>query len=60
MEHAFPPEKQDYLFTISLIPGNFPVERPENVFSIKVQTLTTRDCKGPQTNMPKNIGSIKT
>ena len=25
-----------------------------------VQKLTTRDCKGPQTNMPKNIGSIKT
>ena len=25
-----------------------------------VQTLTTRDCKGPQTNMPKNVGSIKT
>ena len=24
------------------------------------QTLTTRDCKGPQTNMPKNVGSIKT
>ena len=23
----------------------------------KVQTLTTRDCKGPQTNMPKNVGS---
>ena len=26
----------------------------------RVQTLTTRDCKGPQTNMPKNVGSIKT
>ena len=25
-----------------------------------VQTLTTRDCKGPQTNMPKNVGSVKT
>ena len=25
-----------------------------------VQTLTTKDCKGPQTNMPKNVGSIKT
>ena len=24
------------------------------------QTLTTRDCKAPQTNMPKNVGSIKT
>ena len=24
------------------------------------QTLTTRDCKGPQTNMSKNVGSIKT
>ena len=22
-----------------------------------VQTLTTKDCKGPQTNMPKNVGS---
>ena len=21
----------------------------------KVQTLTTRDCTGPQTNMPKNV-----
>ena len=26
----------------------------------KVQTLTTKECKGPQTNMPKNVGSIKT
>ena len=26
----------------------------------QVQTLTIRDCKGPQTNMLKNIGSIKT
>ena len=26
----------------------------------KVQTLTIKDCKGPQTNMPKNVGSIKT
>ena len=26
----------------------------------EVQTLTTRDCKGPQTNMPKNVGSVKT
>ena len=25
-----------------------------------VQTLTTKDCKGPQTNMPENVGSIKT
>ena len=27
---------------------------------IQVQTLTTKDCKGPQTNMPENVGSIKT
>ena len=26
----------------------------------KIQTLTIKDCKGPQTNMPKNVGSIKT
>ena len=26
----------------------------------KVLTLTTQDCTGPQTNMPKNVGSIKT
>ena len=26
----------------------------------KIQTLTTKDCKGPQTNMPENVGSIKT
>ena len=26
----------------------------------EVQTLATKDCKGPQTNMPKNVGSIKT
>ena len=25
-----------------------------------VQTLPTKDCKGPQTNMPKKVGSIKT
>ena len=25
-----------------------------------VQTLTTKDCKGPQTNMPENAGSINT
>ena len=27
---------------------------------LAVQILTTKDCKGPQTNMPKNVGSIKT
>ena len=26
----------------------------------KVQTLTTKNCKGAQTNMPKNVESIKT
>ena len=25
-----------------------------------VKTLTTKDSKGPQTNMPRNVGSIKT
>ena len=25
----------------------------------QVQTLTTKDCKGPQTNMPKNVGFMK-
>ena len=25
-----------------------------------LQTLTTRDCKRPQTNMAKNVGSVKT
>ena len=29
-------------------------------YNISVQTLTTRDCTGPQTNMLKNVGSIKT
>ena len=29
-------------------------------FEIKVQTLTTKNYKGPKTNMPKNVGSIKT
>ena len=24
----------------------------------EVQTLTTKDCKGPQTNMPENVGSM--
>ena len=28
--------------------------------STKVITSTTKDCKGPQTNMPENVGSIKT
>ena len=32
--------------------------RPQNT-SCKVQTLTTKDCKGPQTNMP-NVGSRNT
>ena len=27
---------------------------------IMIHTLTTKDCKGPQTNMPKNVGSTKT
>ena len=27
---------------------------------IMIQTLTTKDCKGLQTNMPKNVGSTKT
>ena len=30
------------------------------IFKIVVQTLTTRDCNGPQTNMPENVGSVKT
>ena len=29
-------------------------------FSIKPLAIRTRDCKGPQTDMPKNVGSIKT
>ena len=37
---------------------NEKIVRINIIFS--VQTLTTKDCKGPQTNMPKNIGSIKT
>ena len=32
----------------------------KKIDEIIIQTLTTRDCKGPQTNMPKNAGSIKT
>ena len=27
---------------------------------IMIQTLTAKDCKGLQTNMPKNVGSTKT
>ena len=29
------------------------------IIIIIIQTLTIKDCKGPQTNMPKNVGSIK-
>ena len=28
--------------------------------AIKVKTLTTKDCKGLQKNIPENVGSIKT
>ena len=38
----------------------FPLRVPLACSRLKVQTLTTKDCKGPQTNMPKNVGSIKT
>ena len=43
MEHffstgKFPTGKQDNLFKIPLIPGNFLVERPENVCSINIPT----------------------
>ena len=31
-----------------------------NHTSYNVQTLTTKDCKEVQTNMPKNVGSMKT
>ena len=34
----FPTEKHDCLFKIPLIPGNFIVERPENVCSINIST----------------------
>ena len=35
--------------------------RRKKICWVEVTTLTTRDCKGPQTNMPKNVlGSIKT
>ena len=30
------------------------------IIKLKVQTLTIKDCKRPQTNVPKNAGSIKT
>ena len=30
------------------------------IMMIMIETLTTKDCKGLQTNMPKNVGSIKT
>ena len=33
---------------------------PTECFFRLVQTLSTKDCKGPQTNMPKNVGSMKT
>ena len=33
--------------------------KPEQLLYL-IQTLTTKDCKGPQTNMPENVGSIKT
>ena len=29
------------------------------IIIIIIQTLTIKDCKGPRTNMPKNVGSIK-
>ena len=35
----------------SLVRLNKPLDRVS-----LVQTLTTKDCKGPQTNMPKNVG----
>ena len=30
------------------------------ILTCTVQTLTTKDCKGLQTNMPMNVGSMKT
>ena len=45
----FPTGKQDYLFKIPLIPGNFPVERPENVCNL----LTS------QPEFPEFLGKLK-
>ena len=30
------------------------------IATLEIQTFTTKDCKGPQTNMPENVGSVKT
>ena len=30
------------------------------IMMIMIETLTTKDCKGLQTNIPKNVGSKKT
>ena len=38
----FPTGKQDYLFKIPLIPGNFSVERTENVCSLNTPTRISR------------------
>lgn len=39
MEHAFPRGKQDYLFKISLIPWNFPVEARKTCVLLTSQTV---------------------
>ena len=41
----------------TLFPNNYIIE---SIISLKVQTLTIKGCKGPQKNMLKNVGSIKT
>ena len=38
----FPTGKQDYVFNIPIIRGNFQMERPENVCSINIPTGISR------------------
>ena len=56
----WPPEtnRKKSVFEFSYLCVNSSVEE---LIKIKaIQTLTIKDCKGPQTNMPKMAGSIKT
>ena len=51
---------QEYFFVIWQC-GTMPCKQElKQCIFFTVQTLTTKDCKGPQSNMPENVGSIKT
>ena len=51
---------KEYHISILVYVSNRNIGQIHNIGFIYCTNITTKDCKGPQTNMPKNVGSINT